>query len=261
MTRTYAVLDRPEIQKIVFHPRREAAPRPDRPGARTVRMKMDDGTVVAGRLYPATVTAPLVLFFHGNGEIASDYDDLGSVYNRFGISLLVMDYRGYGSSEGFPSASRLIADARTIWRDLGGVLKSQQLKPERVFVMGRSLGSAAALEAAGLAGTHLAGLIIESGFGETFSVFGRGGGPLFEGVDEQRDGFGNLDKIAHITAPTLIIHGEVDQLIEVSHGEALFTHSPAAKKRLVIIPGAGHNNVLTVGAKPYFDAIREFVAQ
>jgi len=256
----FTVLDRPEVLKIVFHPRREKEPALDGPAGRTLRIPMDDGTVIGGRLYAGESQVPVILLFHGNGEIASDYDKLGAVYNRCGISLMVVDYRGYGISEGTPTATALIADADTIYRAARLVLGKQGVAPRKVFIMGRSLGSAAALEVASQAGGDIAGVIIESGFGETFTVFGRGGGPAFEGADEARDGFGNLEKIAQLKVPVLIIHGEADTLIPVEHAKALFQCCGAEGKRLVTIPGAGHNNLLGIGRQTYFQALSQFVS-
>jgi pimeloyl-ACP methyl ester carboxylesterase len=70
---------------------------------------------------------------------------------------------------------------------------------------------------------------------------------------------GNGEIAIHL--PTLVIHGQADRLIPVSEGVALYEGSGASddEKRLVVIPGAGHNNLLALGAATYFEAIREFV--
>jgi len=137
----------------VFHPRADFSA-PD--AERDVRLPGADGVTLGGRLHVAAPTAPLILFFHGNGEIAADYDDIGPLYARLGLSFLVVDYRGYGRSEGVPTISNLLADARAVWDALPNVIAPRGLAPERTYVMGRSLGSASALEIGVHAGEALA---------------------------------------------------------------------------------------------------------
>jgi alpha-beta hydrolase superfamily lysophospholipase len=205
--------------------------------------------------------SPLILYFHGNGEIARDYDSIALLYTNLGISLLVADYRGYGWSEGFPTASSLVHDAPLVFEALGQMMKEAGSEvPQRVFVMGRSLGSAAAIEVACHHQEALAGLIIESGFAHTLQLLARLG-VVLENLDEAQDVFANLTKMGQIRLPTLVIHGQADMLIPVSEGVALYEGSaaPQDEKRLVVIPGAGHNDLLAVGAASYFEAICDFV--
>jgi len=78
-------------------------------------------------------------------------------------------------------------------------------------------------------------------------------------VDEARDGFGNPVKMKRIATRTLIIHGQADVLIPASDGQALHHRCAAVDKRLVLIPGAGHNDLMMVGMSQYFGAVRTFV--
>jgi len=205
--------------------------------------------------------SPLILYFHGNGEIARDYDSIAPLYTELGISLLVADYRGYGWSGGFPTASSLIRDAPLVFEALEHMLKEAVSEvPQRVFVMGRSLGSAAAIEVARHHQEAIAGLIIESGFAHTLRLLARLG-VVLENLGEEQDVFANLTKIGQVSLPILVIHGQADMLIPASEGVALYEGSaaPDDEKRLVLIPGAGHNDLLAVGAAIYFEAIRDFV--
>jgi pimeloyl-ACP methyl ester carboxylesterase len=170
----------------------------------------------------------------------------------------MVDYRGYGRSGGSPTASSLLADAVTVFEGLDQITSENSLSPSRQYVMGRSLGSAAAIEVAAHAGERLAGMIIESGFAHTFALLSRLGAHL-QDADEDKDGFGNLSKIERVRIPTLIIHGQEDVLIPSSEGRALYERCDAQHKRLVMIPYAGHNDILYVGRERYFQAIREFV--
>ena len=252
------LLDQPEVSRALFHPRREYEVGPRQSGVHPVAFEVEPGLYIGGRLYAAGTEAPLILYFHGNGEIAADYDDLAPLYTRLGISLLVVDYRGYGTSGGQPTARHLLADAVVIFDRLGDVLLSKSLMPSRLYAMGRSLGSAAAIEVAGHAGDRLAGLIVESGFADTFALLARLGLRVRD-ADEARDGFGNAAKMSRINTPTLVIHGQNDVLIPASEGQELYRRSAAADKHLVLIPGAGHNDLLWVGRTAYFEAIADFL--
>ncbi len=276
MSHPSTILDQPAVLRVMFYPRRSW------PGISLVssvhdgRVEVEPGVSVGYSLHLAEPQSPLILCFHGNGEIARDYDGIASLYTGLGISLLVADYRGYGWSDGFPTASSLVHDAPLVFEALGqmvrpekraspdaaveGLKEAESEIPQRVFVMGRSLGSAAAIEVAYHHQEAIAGLIIESGFAHTVRLLARLG-VMLESLDEAQDVFSNLTKIGQISLPTLVIHGQADMLIPASEGMALYEGSaaPDDEKRLVVIPGAGHNDLLAVGADTYFEAIRDFV--
>jgi hypothetical protein len=254
------ILENPYVLQAMFHPRRD-----DfaiiRPGAFLISLAVAPEVSVGGRLYPtADPNAPLILYYHGNGEIAADYDNIEELYTRMGISLLVMDYRGYGTSSGSPQADNLVQDAQSIYAGLPQLLLDYHLSPTSIYVMGRSLGSVPAIETALHFGQQLGGLIIESGFSDTFGLLQRLGVQV-EGANEERDGFGNAQKMERITTPTLVIHGEDDYLIPPKDGAELFIHCAATDKTLELIPGAGHNDIMITGMRRYFSAIGSFVLQ
>lgn len=252
------VLDRPEVLGILFYPRREVGvPRPA-PGVHSVRLPVAEGVEVGGRVFVASAKAPVVLYFHGNGEIASDYETIAPWYSRIGLSLFVVDYRGYGTSDGTPTATAMIEDAWTVFCRARDVLAGLNIEPRELFVMGRSLGSAAALAIADRAKEGIKGLIIESGFAYTFALIERIGFLQIADAFEQRDGFGNLAKMGRIELPTLLLHGERDWIIPISDAELLFEACRAKDKTFVRIPGAGHNDLMLIGRKAYFEAIAKF---
>jgi alpha-beta hydrolase superfamily lysophospholipase len=246
------------VLSVLFYPRRAAGVPQLVPGVHTVRIPVADGIAIGGKIYAARAGAPVILYFHGNGEIAADYDGIAQLYTQIGITLFVLDYRGYGTSDGAPTATALVRDAWTCFTKAGQVLAERKVEVGDVYLMGRSLGSAAALEIAHRAGNEIAGLILESGFAYTFPLIERIGflqvGDAFEG----RDGFGNPDKIAEVTRPTLIIHGERDWIIPITDAEVLHEMSAAQEKTFVRIPGAGHNDLMMVGRNAYFEAIATF---
>jgi fermentation-respiration switch protein FrsA (DUF1100 family) len=247
-----SILDRPEILDVLFHPRSLRGPIYSTTRVRLVDLPVEPGLFLGGRLYPASASAPLILYFHGNGEIAADYDDLAPLYIRLGISLLVVDYRGYGRSGGQPSASNLLSDAVASLDLLAGVARENGIAPQRLYVMGRSLGSAAAIHLADQRPRSLAG------FADDFALLARLGLRLQIPAGPAQ-GFGNLEKIARLKLPTLVIHGESDTLIPFADGKALYERCGAAEKRLVTIPGGHHNDLMLVGTERYFGAIRDLV--
>jgi pimeloyl-ACP methyl ester carboxylesterase len=106
---------------------------------------------------------PWILFFHGNGEVVSDYDDIAPFYGRLGLNLTVADYRGYGASSGEPTFTNLVEDAHLIFSAVRKELSSKGFS-ENLWIMGRSLGSISALELGYHYGDQIQGLVIESGF-------------------------------------------------------------------------------------------------
>lgn len=253
--RTLQVLDRPDVLAVLFHPRREVGVPRLGAGVHSVRIPVDENVSVGAKIFAAEPTSPVVLYFHGNGEIASDYETIAPFYAHIGVTLFVFDFRGYGTSDGMPTSTALLADARACLTRAPDVLAEHGLDNRNLYVMGRSLGSAAAVEVAGVAGDAVKGLILESGFSETLALIERIGFVRVPDADENRDGFGNLDKIRRITVPTLIIHGERDWIIPVEDGRALYDASAAQEKNLLMIPGASHNDLMLVGRAAYFSAI------
>jgi pimeloyl-ACP methyl ester carboxylesterase len=261
MSHPFTILDQPAVLRVMFYPRRSW------PGVSLVsnvqdgRVEVEPGVSVGYSLHLAEPQSPLILYFHGNGEVARDYDSIAPLYTDLGISLLVADYRGYGWSDGFPTASSLVHDALPIFEALEQMMQEAGSEVlSQVFVMGRSLGSAAAIEVAHHHQEAIAGLIIESGFAHTLQLLARLG-VILRDLDETQDVFANVTKIGQIGLPTLVIHGQADMLIPASEGVALYKSSaaPDDEKQLVVIPGAGHNDLLAVGAATYFEAIRDFV--
>ena len=257
--RSFALLDRPEVGQILFHPRPEG-PWVGGGAGKPVSVEVADGVSVGGWLFPGQAPeAPVVVHFHGNGEIAAEYADIAQVYNQLGLTLLAFDYRGYGASTGQPTASALVADSVACFDAVPGLLAEAGLTPSATFLMGRSLGSAAALEVADRRPDRLAGLIIESGFAYTIALGERLSGMSIPGADEAQHGFGNDEKIARITLPTLILHGSEDWIIPVDDAHALERLSAAPNKKLVVISGVGHNDIIHAGAQTYFTALIAFV--
>ncbi len=252
----YSLLDRPEILQFAFYPRQEVQKGP--PNSTDHFVPVENGISVACRFYVHSHGSPSVLFFHGNGEVVSDYDVIASFYTEIGINLFVAGYRGYGASGGTPTFTSMVTDAHGIFEAFLDVLRSRNHTGD-VFLMGRSLGSIPVVELAHSHQEQVEGLIIESGCASLLRLLKHLGFPAERlGIDDVS--FPNAAKMRSITLPTLILHGEYDNIIPVTEARDLFENSAAETKRLVIIHQADHNNIMLVGMKRYFAEIAEFVS-
>ena len=249
-------LDQSDVLRTIFYPRPDLSPDDEQ----TVRFQVADDIALGGRFHPAAKDAPVILLFHGNGEIAADYDTFVPLYLKIGVSLLVVDYRGYGKSGGTPTFSALLEDAVSVYRQMHKGLSDHGYEVKRLFIMGRSLGSAAAIEIAVQAGDGINGLIIESGFASGFRLMKRLGGISLAELDEDKCGLNNAGKLERVKVPTLIIHGEEDTIIPFEAGETLYRRCGSEKKTFLAIPGAGHNDLLYVAHREYFRAIEKLVS-
>ena len=199
--------------------------------------------------------APAMLYLHGNGWNIGD-----SAYNtarlqRMGFSILAIDYRGYGRSEGgFPSESQIYEDAQAAW----SYLKTREPDARKRFIYGHSLGGAVAIDLA-VKNPDAVGLIVESSF-TSMADMGRRNAWLrnlpLEWIVTQR--FDSLAKVGRLTMPVLFIHGTVDHVIPQEMSQRLYDAAPQPK-RLVLIPDAGHSSIAVVGMAQYRRAVQEFV--
>jgi len=252
----YSRLDRPEILMFLFHPRSEWGELQAGGAAEDMLIEVERNVQIGARLHPAGKADPVIVFFHGNGEIVADYDDIGLLYTGMDINFLAADYRGYGRSTGRPTITAMMRDAHVIFDYVRERLKERGYTG-RLIVMGRSLGSASALELAANYRDAVDGLIIESGFAYARPLLMLLGINMEAMGIREEDGFRNSDKIAGFSKPTLIIHGEHDQLLPLSEGKALYEASPAQDKRLLVIKGATHNDIFLRGMKEYLEAVKE----
>jgi alpha-beta hydrolase superfamily lysophospholipase len=250
------LFDQQAINDFIFHPRPDFSPSPPA-GAEDHLFPVEQGLSIGARFYLSDPAGPHLVFFHGNGEIAADYDEVAPFYHPLGVSLLAMDYRGYGKSQGRPTIGTLLSDALSVFDQAYAVLRERG-RNGPVLVMGRSLGSAPAVEVAGKRQEKISGVIIESGFAQALPLLERLGIPVEALGLREEDGFGNARKIAHITKPTLILHARFDELIPISEADLLLKNSGARRKELIIVPGAGHNDIMARGGRLFFETIARF---
>lgn len=252
-----AHMDRQEIIRMLFHPVQVPKNTPPA-GAVDIDVQVAEDVTIACRLYSHATTSPTLIFFHGNGEIIPDYDAVGPMYQREQLNFLVAEYRGYGWSTGTPLTSTLLPDSNAVFLSLQQWLGEHGYNGP-LFVMGRSLGSASAIDVAVNHSEMISGLIIESGFAKTLPLAKVLGVDLMQmGIAEEQT-FNNGAKIAQFTKPTFILHGQYDQLIPLWQAETLQAESGAKSKELQVVPGADHNSLIAIAGPLYFQAIRKFV--
>ncbi len=258
MELNYSALDRPEILLFLFHPRKEVGAHPTRADQLEISIPVEEGVRICGRLHIAAKHLPVILFFHGNGEIVADYDDLAPLFTGMGINFFPVDYRGYGRSNGFPTVTALLRDSHVILKDAKQQLAANGFTGP-LIIMGRSLGSAPALEIAAGHPQDIDGLIIESGFAHAVPLLKRIGVDVAGlGIREDHE-IGNLSKIALFDKPTLIIHAEFDHIIPFADGRELFNACPSPFKTFLKIQGADHNSIFEYGMQSYLQAIRNLL--
>ena len=248
-----AWIDHPMVLAVTFHPR------PEPPGPTTgfdvLDIPVAGHVTIGGRFYAARKDAPTILFFHGNGEIVADYHDIAALYRARGLNFLPVDYRGYGRSTGTPTIRAMLQDARRIYAHAREWL-TERGYDGRLIVMGRSLGSASALELAAAYGDAIDGLIIDSGFAHTVPLLRRLGAPIPEHIEAPL--IGQLDKLRAYAGPVLIIHGARDTIIPISDAEDLVNAAAHPDTTLLRVPDAGHNDILLVAGREYLAAIAGF---
>ncbi len=254
------MLEALERQLIYFPTRvRQDAPTPRIPGASSVEevwLDTADGVRVHG-IY-ATHEQPFahLLFFHGNAGNLYDRLDNVALLVGSGFNVLIMDYRGYGKSEGTPSEQALYHDGLLAYRHL---TEERGAEPARLVLFGRSLGSTVVIE---LATSQPAGaVVLESAFTSAEALgrvhYGFLPGMLFRALSHQ---FDSLEKVPRLRAPVLYIHGTADNIVPVEMGRRLYEASPEPKA-FYEIPGAGHNDTLLVGGREYFRRLEQFVKE
>ncbi len=252
------MLDSNTILPFIFHPVKTEKTVPN---CRyfDVDVSVDKDTTIGCRAYIAGENAPVIFSFHGNGETVADYDAIAPSYLEQNLNLVLCTYRGYGWNTGQPRCSTFFSDAHTCVHQADEQLTAKGFLGQR-FVMGRSLGSAAAIDVAGDTEITFKGMILESGFADTLPLLQQLGCTIPRAMSEE-NGFGNKEKISDITMPTLILHGAKDSIIPIKQAEKLQAFSGARTKKFFIIPGADHNSLIALGGKQYFITIGSFIGE
>jgi alpha-beta hydrolase superfamily lysophospholipase len=253
----YKILDHPSLINFIFYPRPDDYVLPDSDNMQNYDLKVEGNVSVSCTFYFRDNNAANLLFFHGNGELAGEYLDVGSIFNKAGINLFVADYRGYGRSGGNPTVSGMIKDAHPIFRGFKQALSAKDFSG-RCFIMGRSMGSASAIELAAAYPDEFRGLIIESGFCDVTDLLSRLGVSLVQqgGTARVMPGF---ERVRKISMPALIIHGEYDSIVPLGEGIKIYDNLGSVEKKMVVIPEADHNTIFAEGIEQYLSELKLFI--
>jgi len=252
----YSVIDNSNLLNHLFYPRDYFVSPPE--NAFDLMVDVEKGVVVHCRFYQGQrQKGPWILYFHGNGEVVSDYNEIAPYYNKEGINLVVADYRGYGSSNGYPNFSNVINDAPVILEAVKDKINQKNLGSTGIWVMGRSLGSMPALYLAQSHFDELKGMIIESGFVSIVKLINHLGLP-------SPGDLSHLEKeakemVKKISLPALIFHGERDQIVPLEQGEEIYELLASKDKRIFTVPRAGHNDIFFLERERYMREIKNLV--
>ncbi|MBQ0932072.1 alpha/beta fold hydrolase [Ideonella sp. 4Y16] len=175
----------------------------------------------------------VVFFLHGNSGHLKEWFTDGGPYRRANLDLVMMDYRGFGKSSGrIESQAQLQADVEAVWQSVAA-----RYAGLRVIVYGRSLGTGLA---AAWAARHQPALTILVSPYESMQALAAQHYPWVPSA-LLRYPLRSDQALAQVRSPVLLVHGDQDRLIPLAHSQALARQAPQA--RLVVIPGAAHDDV------------------
>lgn len=215
-----------------------------------VTLSAADGTRLHAWWVPAPGARRAVLLLHGNaGNISHRLDKL-AVLHGLDVSVLLLDYRGYGRSEGAPSEAGTYQDAAAAYAWLRG----RGLPAEAIVAYGESLGGPIAVDLA--ASQPLGGLILESAPSSIVGV-AKHHYPLLPVEWFLSVRYDALARLPGVRAPLLILHSPSDEIVPFAMAEALLAAAPGPK-RLVRL-GGGHNDAFMVAAAAYRAALHDFL--
>lgn len=248
MTPDLTLLDHPLISARYFFPRHD-------PVAEPLLIDVGDATL-ACRLYRNQPGALTVVHFHGNGEVAADYEQgFPELFARLGCNLLLAEFRGYGASSGKPQLGKMLSDVDAILTAAG--------PPEQLVLFGRSVGSLFAIQGIKRF-PQVAGLILESGIADVRERLLLRVTPAELGSDPAtfdallNEIFDHQRSLQHYLNPLLVLHTRHDGLVDVRHAELLHQWG-GGEKTLKIFPQGDHNSILYRNAAEYADLVARFL--
>jgi len=251
-------------ERLAFPAPRAPVPDPKRVGVANgeqIEVTTADGTRLVGWYLkpevpqppPTSPTSPSLLWFYGNGETIAAIWPIVREFQPPGTAVLVVDYPGYGGSAGRATETAMYGAADAAYAAL---VARPGVDTDRVYVYGRSLGTAAATWVA--ARHPVAGLILESPFTSAAAMARQLYALLPRFV--VRLSLDNLGRMRQIRCPVLVFHGDADRLVPTAMGREVAATAPGPVE-LVLIHGAGHNDTYNRGGRAYRDKIWEFISR
>jgi fermentation-respiration switch protein FrsA (DUF1100 family) len=237
---------------MIFYPLKEVDVTPDEWDLpyQPVQIKSTDHVKLSAWYIPHPEANKTVLFFHGNGGNISHRGDSIYIFHKLKMNVLIIDYPGYGESEGIPSEDGLYQSANSAWQYL---IKDKNIKPKNIIIYGRSLGGAVAIDLASR--VKAGGLILESTFSSVADIV-KMAFPVMSNFIYLRYSFDSLSKINKVKYPVLLIHSPDDEIIPFELGQKLFAAVQSEKKFLQI--EGGHNDGFMQSISSYMQTLRSY---
>lgn len=240
-------------RRLLYLPDRHMVATPESRGYRyePLQITTQDHVTLHGWYVPARAPRHTVLFFHGNsGNISHCYETL-EIMQRLECDCYLVDYRGYGLSEGQPSEQGTYRDAEAIWRYL---VEEREIAPEKLVIFGRSLGGAVAIWLA--ARTQPRALIVESSF-SSLPDLAQHLYPLLPARWLATIRYESKKEITKVSCPLLLIHSREDELIPFHQAQTLFSAAKGDKHLLEIHGNHGYGYLYS--GQQYVEGLRDFL--
>lgn len=263
------------VANVAFHPRKcQPSPKqgPEGSGWIDSDVAAKDGTRIAYRLYlprrPESVEKPVVLmYFHANAELCTDLEtEVGLLFDCGFHAVLCPEFRGYAWSGGKPRLAALSTDAEAIWEGLptilsGGGFQQAGASSPSVVVHGRSLGSACAVHLASRHGERIAALVVESGVMQLMDLpmvrqLGAMMPEMLQVLRAQPCPLNTLAEMRQVNVPTVVIHGDRDEISPVEQAITAHRACGSTSKKLVRYPRAHHNDIRVVASRDYYNELQ-----
>ncbi len=255
LARQAGLLDR----YFIFFPESELLATPGDHGLayEDVWIDTSDGVRLHGWLVRPSISGDgstrVLLWLHGNsGNIGHRAAAVAAMARGLGAPVMIIDYRGYGRSEGSPAEEGLYRDAEAAFDHIAA---RPEFSGSSIVVFGRSLGAAVAVELA--TRRQVEALVLESPF-TSVSEMARLQNRFLPSRLLVRARFDNLAKMPEVRAPVLVFHGTDDEIVPVDMGRRVYEEAPG-RKRLFLLEGAMHNDPHHEPGAPYYSVLREFL--
>lgn len=220
-----------------------------------LRIRTGDDVELSAWLVPSDPERGLLLFFHGNaGNISHRLESI-EIFHRLGLSVLIVDYRGYGRSGGTPSETGTYRDAAAVWRFATAELGRPA---DRIVVYGRSLGAAVAAQLATTVAASPAALIVESPF-TTMAEMAQRAYPFLPARWLTRFSYATRDYVAEAPCPVLVAHSTDDEIVPLELGRAVYAAAPEPKRFFPLT--GGHNTAFRETGDAYLRGIDAFLTE